>query len=174
VISDWIGSWNVDELIEWRKQIDSFYNHKIEWHSIICWKNAKERFVYKNLNMLHPETIPDLTAKFPDCFYFIVTSKSMLEWGKTRDINKVFPTIDLTSNVEIPNILIENNENHLVFEIDTNHFTTKKTFSLTNLNIKDMFITKTQKVLIDFENKKFISNVIDGEQKYNHHLLTGQ
>lgn len=174
MISDWIGSWNVDNLIEWRKQIDSFYNHKIEWHSIICWKNAKERFVYKNLNMLHPETIPDLTSKFPDCFYFIVTSKSMLEWGKTRDVNKVFPTIDLTSNIEIPNILIENNENHLVFEIDTNHFTTKKTFSLTNLNIKDMFITKTQKVLIDFENKKFISNVIDGEQKYNHHLLTGQ
>jgi len=174
MISDWIGTWNVDDLNEWRKKIDSFFNHKVEWHSVICWKNAKERFVYKNLNMLHPDTIPDLTSKFPDCFYFIVQSKSMLEWGKTRDINKVFPTKQLIGNVEIPDLLIDNDNNQLIFEIDANHFTTRKTFSLINLNNEDMFITKTQNVLIDFENKNFISNIIDGEQKYNHHLLTGQ
>jgi len=174
MISDWVGSWNPNDLIEWRKQVDSFFNHKVEWHTVICWKNAQENFVYKNLNMLHPETIPDLTTKFPDCFYFIVLSKSILEWGKTRDIKKVFPTSSLEGNNEIPSVFIDNNNNKLVFEIDTNHYTTRKTFTGIDLDLQDMFTTSTQKILIDFENKQFISSVIDGENVYNHHLLIGQ
>lgn len=174
MISDWIGSWNVSDLVEWRKQIDSFFNHKVEWHTMICWKNSKEKFVYKNLNMLHPVTIPDLTSKFPDCFYFIVLSKSMLEWGKTRDINKVFPINSLENNIEIPNMFIENNDQKLTIEIDTHHFTNKETFSSIDLGREDMFTAKAQKILCDFENKKFISSIIDGEKIYNHHLLMGQ
>ena len=174
MISDWIGSWNVSDLVEWRQQIDSFFNHKVEWHTMICWKNSKEKFVYKNLNMLHPVTIPDLTSKFPDCFYFIVLSKSMLEWGKTRDINKVFPTNSLENNIEIPNMFIENNDQKLTIEIDTQHFTNKETFSSIDLGRHDMFTAKDQKILCDFENKKFISSIIDGEKIYNHHLLMGQ
>jgi hypothetical protein len=37
-----------------------------------------------------------------------------------------------------------------------------------------MFLAKEQKILCDFENKKFISSIIDGEKIYNHHLLMGQ
>lgn len=174
MISDWVGSWNPDDLIEWRKQVDSFFNHKVEWHTVICWKNAQENFVYKNLNMLHPETIPDLTTKFSDCFYLIVLSKSMLEWGKVRDITKVFPTSTLENNVEIPGLLIENNVEKLIIEVDIDHYTNKETISSIDLGREDMFTAKAQKVLCDFDNKTFISSIIDGEKVYNHHLLIGQ
>lgn len=174
MINDWIGSWSVDDLIEWRTQINSFYNHKIDSHTVICWSTANKKFIYKNLNILHTETIPDLTSKYPDCFYFICMSKSMLEWGKIRDINKVFPTTTLEHNVEIPGILIENTEEKLVVEIDNDHYTTKNTFCNIDLGLEDMFTTNTQNILIDFDNSRSISSIIDGEKTFNHHLLMGQ
>lgn len=174
MISDWIGTWNVEDLEKWYVQANGLFAHKVESHTFICFSADKPPYVYKNLNMIHKLTLQDLPSKFPNCFYLIVLSKSILEWSKVKTQNKIFPINSLENNNEIPNVFIEYTNKKLVFDIETLHYSDKITFTCNDIRNENLYQSKKEKIIVDFENKNLISSIIDGERIYNHHLLMGQ
>jgi len=176
-IDNLIGSFDVEDLLEWYSRAKHHSHWKIESHSLILWPNKDNPYVYKSANMLHGDTITDLMNKVPDSFCLITLHECLTAYGRGRNIHRNFPSEPkFDFNDEVTDFIIETKKD-LRFRISKKHVSNETFFSFNDYGRDGTYESVHETLTVDFENKKLISSIIDVEenvQEADYHLLSGQ
>jgi len=161
-----VGSFNPAHLETWvnenKKRLHSHW--KVVGHAIIKFHPTRAvPFVYKSLSHVHPDSIADLERKIPGHFTVIILQEAMTMYNRPTGVEHVYPFGDVYYTNDIPNFTCYIDTDKLKFDVNMAHWINDETFTTENIFLEESDrITETKDtVLIDFDNKKIISSIID-------------
>jgi hypothetical protein len=158
-----IGSFDRGHLERWileqKRKLASPW--RVAGHSFIVFQKDKSPYIYKSLANIHVDSIKDLFEKFPDSFILCVISEVFIVYSRPKNADKLFPTLNLEENSELPTIKIKCENNNWNFKIVGNILTNRSTFSTENIYFEeDDMHQSDDNISLDFSKKQIITKVI--------------